>query len=171
MFADNKIWIGKSDKRVYLEPKMANRHGLVAGATGTGKTITLKVLSESFSDMGVPVFIADIKGDLASIAIAGTDNENMRERIGRFEIENFSYKGFPVQFWDVYGEGGIPVRTTVTEMGPLMLSRILDLNETQAGVLSIVFRVADEKGLLLLDLKDLRAMVRYVGDNAGDFRM
>jgi DNA helicase HerA-like ATPase len=171
MFADNKIWIGKSDKRVYLEPKMANRHGLVAGATGTGKTITLKVLSESFSDMGVPVFIADIKGDLASIAIAGTDNENMRERIGRFGIENFSYKGFPVQFWDVYGEGGIPVWTTVTEMGPLMLSRILDLNETQAGVLSIVFRVADEKGLLLLDLKDLRAMVRYVGDNAGDFRM
>ena len=139
MFADNKIWIGKSDKRVYLEPKMANN--------GTqGKTITLKVLSESFSDMGVPVFIADIKGDLASIAIAGTDNENMRERIGRFGIENFSYKGFPVQFWDVYGEGGIPVRTTVTEMGPLMLSRILDLNETQAGVLSIVFRVADEKG-------------------------
>ncbi len=171
MFADNKIWIGKSDKRVYLEPKMANRHGLVSGATGTGKTITLKVLAESFSDLGVPVFIADIKGDLASIAIQGTDNSNMQERINRFGIENFTYKGFPVQFWDLYGEGGIPVRTTVSEMGPLMLSRILGLNETQAGVMNIVFRVADEKGLLLLDLKDLRAMVQYVGDNANDFRM
>jgi len=171
MFADNKIWIGKSDKKVYLEPKMANRHGLVAGATGTGKTITLKVLSESFSDLGVPVFIADIKGDLASIALAGTDNANMQERITLLGIDNFTYKGFPVQFWDVYGEGGIPVRTTITDMGPLMLSRILDLNDTQAGVLNIVFRVADEKGLLLLDLKDLRAMVRYVGDNSGEFRM
>ena len=171
MFADNKIWIGKSDKRVYLEPRMANRHGLVAGATGTGKTVTLKVLAESFSDLGVPVFIADIKGDLASIAIEGTDNENMQERITRFGIDNFTYKGFPVQFWDVYGEGGIPVRTTVTEMGPLMLSRILDLNDTQAGVLNIIFRVADERGLLLLDLKDLRAMAQYVGDNSNDFRM
>lgn len=171
MFADDKIWIGKSDKRVYLEPKMANRHGLVSGATGTGKTITLKVLAESFSDLGVPVFISDIKGDLASIAIAGTDNENMQERIKRFGIENFTYKGFPVQFWDVYGEGGIPVRTTVSEMGPLMLSRILDLNETQEGIMNIVFRVADEKGLLLLDLKDLRSMVQYVGDNASEFRM
>lgn len=150
---------------------MANRHGLVAGATGTGKTITLKVLSESFSDLGVPVFIADIKGDLASIALAGTDNANMQERITLLGIDNFTYKGFPVQFWDVYGEGGIPVRTTITDMGPLMLSRILDLNDTQAGVLNIVFRVADEKGLLLLDLKDLRAMVRYVGDNSGEFRM
>ena len=171
MFADNKIWIGKSDKRVYLEPKMANRHGLVSGATGTGKTFTLKVLAESFSDLGVPVFIADIKGDLASVAIAGTDNENMQERINRFGINNFTYKGFPVQFWDVYGEGGIPVRTTITEMGPLMLSRILNLNDTQAGVLNIVFRVADERGLLLLDIKDLRAMVQYVGDNSKDFRM
>jgi len=171
MFADNKIWIGKSDKKVYLEPKMANRHGLVAGATGTGKTITLKVLSESFSDLGVPVFIADIKGDLASIALAGTDNANMQERITLLGIDNFTYKGFPVQFWDVYGEGGIHVRTTISDMGPLMLSRILDLNDTQAGVLNIVFRVADEKGLLLLDLKDLRAMVRYVGDNSGEFRM
>ena len=108
MFADNKIWIGKSDKKVYLEPKMANRHGLVSGATGTGKTITLKVLAESFSDLGVPVFIADIKGDLASIAIPGTDNENMQERLNRLEINNFIYKGYPVQFWDVYGEGEYP---------------------------------------------------------------
>ena len=171
MFADNKIWIGKSDRRVYLEPKMANRHGLVSGATGTGKTITLKVLAESFSDLGVPVFIADIKGDLASIAIQGSDNPNMQERINRFGIDNFTYKGFPVQFWDLYGEGGIPVRTTVSEMGPLMMARILDLNDTQTGVLNIVYRVADDMGLLLLDLKDLKAMVQYVGENSKKYTL
>lgn len=171
MFADNKLWIGKSDRRVYLEPKMANRHGLVAGATGTGKTITLKVLAESFSEMGVPVFLADIKGDLASLAAPGTDNENMQERIKRFEIDDFSYKSFPVQFWDLFGEGGLPVRTTISEMGPLLLSRILNLNDTQTGVMNIVFRVADDKGLLLLDLKDLRAMVQYVGDNSKEFTL
>ncbi len=132
---------------------------------------TLKVLAESFSDLGVPVFIADIKGDLASIAIPGTDNPNMQERIQRFGIDNFSYKGFPVQFWDLYGEGGIPVRTTVSEMGPLMMARILDLNDTQSGVLNIVYRVADDKGLLLLDLKDLRAMVQYVGDNSKELTL
>ena len=171
MFADNKIWIGKSDRRVYLEPKMANRHGLVSGATGTGKTITLKVLAESFSDLGVPVFIADIKGDLASIAIQGSDNPNMQERINRFGIDNFTYKGFPVQFWDLYGEGGIPVRTTVSEMGPLMMARILDLNDTQTGVLNIVYRVADDMGLLLLDLKDLKAMIQYVGENSKKYTL
>ena len=171
MFADNKIWIGKSEERVYLNPAMANRHGLVAGATGTGKTITLKVLAESFSEMGVPVFLADIKGDLASLAVPGTDNINMQERIKRFGIDNFSYKSFPVQFWDLFGEGGIPVRTTISEMGPLLLSRILNLNDTQTGVMNIVFRVADEEGLLLLDLKDLRSMIRYVGDNAKEFTL
>lgn len=171
MFADNKIWIGKSDKRVYLEPKMSNRHGLVSGATGTGKTITLKVLAESFSELGVPVFIADIKGDLASIAVPGTDNPNMQERIKRFEIDNFTYKGFPVQLWDLYGEGGIPVRTTVSEIGPLMMSRILDLNDTQSGVLNIVYKVADDRGLLLLDLKDLRAMLQFVGDNSKEYTL
>lgn len=171
MFADNKIWIGKSDKRVYLNPAMANRHGLIAGATGTGKTVTLKVLAESFSEMGVPVFLADIKGDLASLAVPGTDNANMQERIKRFEIDNFSYKSFPVQFWDLFGEGGLPVRTTISEMGPLLLSRILDLNDTQTGVMNIIFRAADEKGLLLLDFKDLRAMIQYVGDNAKEFTL
>ena len=171
MFADNKIWIGKSDIRVYLNPAMANRHGLVAGATGTGKTITLKVLAESFSEMGVPVFLADIKGDLASLAVPGTDNANMQERIKRFEIDNFSYKSFPIQFWDLFGEGGLPVRTTISEMGPLLLSRILGLNDTQTGVMNIIFRAADDKGLLLLDLKDLRAMIQYVGDNAKDFKL
>jgi hypothetical protein len=171
MFADNKIWIGKSENRVYLEPKMANRHGLVAGATGTGKTVTLKVLAESFSEMGVPVFLADIKGDLASLAAPGTDNENMQERIKRFGIDNFSYKSFPVQFWDLFGECGLPVRTTISEMGPILLSRILNLNDTQTGVMNIVFRVADDKELLLLDLKDLRAMVQYVGDRAKEYTL
>lgn len=171
MYSDYKVWIGKSGKRIYLEPKMANRHGLVAGATGTGKTITLKVLAESFSEMGVPVFLADIKGDLASLASPGVDNENMQERIKRFGIENFTYKSFPVQFWDVFGEEGLPVKTTISEMGPLLLSRILDLNDTQAGILNIVFRVADENGLLLLDLKDLRAMIQYVGDNAKEYTL
>ncbi len=121
--------------------------------------------------MGVPVFIADIKGDLASIAIQGTDNPNMQERINRFGIDNFTYKGFPVQFWDLYGEGGIPVRTTVSEMGPLMMARILDLNDTQTGVLNIVYRVADDMGLLLLDLKDLKAMVQYVGENSKKYTL
>lgn len=171
MFADNKVWIGKSENRVYLEPKMANRHGLVAGATGTGKTVTLKILAESFSEMGVPVFLADIKGDLASLAAPGTDNENMQERIKRFGIDNFTYKSFPVQFWDLFGEGGLPVRTTISEMGPLLLSRILNLNDTQTGVMNIAFRVADDKGLLLLDLKDLRAMVQYVGDHAKEYTL
>ncbi len=171
MFTDNKIWIGKSDKRIYLEPRMANRHGLVAGATGTGKTVTLKVLAESFSQMGVPVFLADIKGDLASLASPGTDNENMQERIKRFGIDNFEYKSFPVQFWDVFGEEGLPVRTTISEMGPLMLSRILGLNDTQTGILNIVFRVADDKELLLIDLKDLRAMIQHVGENAKELTM
>lgn len=171
MFRDNKIWIGKSDKRIYLEPKMANRHGLVAGATGTGKTVTLKVMAESFSEMGVPVFLADIKGDLASLAVPGEDNENMQERINRFGIDNFTYKPFPVQFWDIYGEYGLPVRTTISEMGPILLSRILNLNDTQSGILNIIFRVADDNGLLLLDLKDLRSMIQYVGDNAKELTL
>lgn len=171
MYSDYKVWIGKSDKKVFLEPKMANRHGLVAGATGTGKTITLKVLAESFSEMGVPVFLADIKGDLASLTSPGVENENMQERIQRFGIENFTYKSFPVQLWDVYGEEGLPVKTTISELGPLLLSRILNLNDTQTGILNIVFRVADENGLLLLDLKDLRAMIQYVGDNAKEYTL
>lgn len=171
MFADDKIWIGYSDKRIYLDPKMANRHGLVAGATGTGKTITLKVLAESFSNMGVPVFLADIKGDLASVASPGVDNANMQERIIRFGIDNFTYKSFPVQMWDVFGEGGLPVKTTISEMGPILLSRILDLNDTQTGIMNIIFSVADDNKLLLLDLKDLRAMIQYVGGNAKELTM
>ncbi len=170
MFTNEKIWIAKSDdKKLFLEPSMANRHGLIAGATGTGKTITMKVLAESFSDMGVPVFFADVKGDLSGMCVRGEDTEDMQNRIKKFGIENFSYKPYPTCFWDIFGEVGHPVRVTVSGMGPMLLSRLFGLTEVQAGVLNIVFRVADDNGLLLLDLKDLRAMLQYVGDNRAEF--
>ncbi|HQA66328.1 MAG TPA: DUF853 family protein, partial [Bacillota bacterium] len=171
MYFDNKVWIAKGDNPVYLLPNMANRHGLIAGATGTGKTITLKVMAESFSDMGVPVFLTDIKGDLAGLSEQGSDNPNMAERIAKLGLEGFNYKSYPVCYWDVFGKGGHPVRTTVSEMGALLLSRLLGLNDTQAGVLNIVFRVADENGMLLLDMKDLRAMLSYVGENAKEYTL
>lgn len=171
MYSDYKVWIAKGDKPVYLLPNMANRHGLIAGATGTGKTVTLKVMAESFSDMGVPVFLTDIKGDLAGLSEPGSDNPKLADRIAGLGLQDFSYKEYPVCFWDVFGKGGHPVRTTVSEMGALLLSRLLGLNDTQAGVLNIVFRIADEKGMLLLDLKDLRAMLMYVGDNAKEFTL
>ena len=171
MFSDQKIWIGQSDSRknIYLYPSMANRHGLIAGATGTGKTITMKVLAESFSDMGVPVFFSDVKGDLSGMCRPGADTEDMRARIERFGIEGFEFKAYPTRFWDIFGEVGHPVRVTVSGMGPMLLSRLLNLTEVQSGVLSIVFKVADDNGLLLLDLKDLRAMLQYVGDNRAEF--
>ncbi len=161
--------IGQSDKKIILHTKMANRHGLIAGATGTGKTISLKVLAEQFSEQGIPVFLADVKGDLASLAEKGIENPKLVERITQLGLSPFEFKDFPVRLWDVFGELGHPLRTTVSEMGPLLLSRILELNDTQAGVLNIVFRVADEQGLLLIDLKDLRAMVQYVGDHADEY--
>jgi DNA helicase HerA-like ATPase len=145
---------------------MANRHGLVAGATGTGKTITLRVLAERFSRIGVPVFLADVKGDLSGLARAGEGHPKVAERARQLGLEGFSYAPCPVVFWDVFGRQGHPVRTTVSEMGPLLLSRILGLNDVQAGVLNIVFKVADDGGLLLLDMKDLRAMVQHVGNSA-----
>ena len=169
MLKDNKIWMAHNGERIFLEPSMANRHGLIAGATGTGKTITLKVMAESFSDLGVPVFLADVKGDLSGMCQPGVDSENMQKRIDRFGIDGFEYNSYPTRFWDVFGEGGIPVRTTVSEMGPLLLGRLLGLNETQTGVLSIVFRVADDDGMLLLDMKDLRSMVNYVGEHAKEY--
>ena len=169
MLNDRKIWLAQSDKNLYLLPAMANRHGLIAGATGTGKTITMKVMAESFSDLGVPVFMADVKGDLSGMCRPGADSENMRSRIARFGMENFQYKAYPTRFWDIFGEKGHPVRVTISEMGPVLLSRLLNLTEVQAGVLNIVFKVADEHGLLLLDLKDLRAMLQYVGDNRAEF--
>ena len=169
MFTDNKIWMAQSDKRLYLLPNMANRHGLIAGATGTGKTITMKVMAESFSEMGVPVFLADIKGDLTGMCRPGKDSADMQSRIERFGIDNFSFHGYPTRFWDIFGEVGHPVRVTVSSMGPVLLARLLGLTEIQTGVLNIVFKVADDNGLLLLDLKDLRAMLQFVGENRAEF--
>jgi DNA helicase HerA-like ATPase len=159
---------GKSDLSIL--PKMANRHGLIAGATGTGKTVTLRVLAEQFSKIGVPTFMADVKGDLSGLPLPGGENPKVVERVQKLGLKNFNYEGYPVVFWDVFGEQGHPVRTTISEMGPLLLSRILNLNEIQSGVLNIVFKIADDNGLLLLDLKDLRAMAQFVADNANQFK-
>ena len=173
MYLENthKVWLATGESPVYLEPGMANRHGLIAGATGSGKTVTLKVLAESFSDMGVPVFLADIKGDLSGMCREGKETKHIRRSIDTMNIENFTYRAYPVRFWDVYGKKGLPVRTTISEMGPELLSRLLGLNETQSGILRIVFRIADEQGLLLIDLKDLRSMIQYVGDNAKEYKL
>ncbi|MBL9126619.1 MAG: DUF853 family protein [Verrucomicrobiales bacterium] len=148
---------------------MANRHGLIAGATGTGKTVTLQTLAESFSARGVPVFLADVKGDLAGISQPGQSKPRIDERVRQLKLDDFAFAACPVTFWDVFGESGHPARSTISEMGPILLSRLLQLNETQAGVLNIVFKVADEHGLLLLDLKDLRALLAYVAENASAF--
>jgi len=172
MYFDHKIWIGDANgTKVSIEPKMANRHGLIAGATGTGKTITLKVLAESFSDAGVPVFLADVKGDLSGMCKPGVDNENMQKRIEKFGLAEcgFDYHKYPTVFWDIFGKNGIPLRTTISEMGPLMLSRLMELNDTQNDVLSIVFKIADDQNLLLIDTKDLKAMLQYVSDNNKEF--
>ncbi|NTU86005.1 MAG: DUF853 family protein, partial [Chloroflexales bacterium] len=154
---------------IALLPALANRHGLVAGATGTGKTVTLQVLAESFSRIGVPVFAPDIKGDLSGISQPGAVKPKLLERIERLGLPAYSWEGAPVALWDVFGAQGHPMRTTISEMGPLLLARLLNLNETQAGVLTLLFRIADDSGLLLLDMKDLRAMAQFVGDNAKEF--
>ena len=169
MVSDNKILLGKGNEQVFLNPCMANRHGLIAGATGTGKTITLEVLAEGFSDLGVPVFLADVKGDISGMCRAGSMNENLQKRLQKIGVDHFSFKSFPVRFWDVYGEAGHPVRTTISEMGPMLLSRLLGLTDVQQGVLNIVFRIADDKGLLLIDMKDLRAMLQYCSLHTRDF--
>src|ERR1044071_5478556 len=153
-----------------LLPALANRHGLIAGATGTGKTITLRVIAEKFSSIGVPVFMADVKGDLSGIAQPGQENAKITERVEKLGMEDFHFAGCPAVFWDLYGERGHPVRTTISDMGPLLMARLLNLNETQSGVLHLVFKIADDNGMLLLDLKDLRAMLQYVGDNAAKFK-
>ena len=162
--------IAKGKREIALLPGMANRHGLIAGATGTGKTVTLRVLAERFSSIGVPVFLADVKGDLSGIPRPGGDNPKVVERVAQLGLAPFAYEGYPVTFWDLFGEQGHPVRATVSEMGPLLLGRILNLNDIQGGVLGLIFRIADDDGLLLLDLKDLREMARFVGDNAELFR-
>ena len=154
---------------LHLLPQMANRHGLVTGATGTGKTVTLQTLAEHFSDIGVPCFLSDVKGDLSGISQPGGGNAKVAERVELLKLAGFEHKGYPVTFWDAFGEMGHPVRATVSDMGPLLLGRMLDLNETQSGVLNLVFKVADDNGLLLLDLKDLRAMLAFVGENAKEF--
>ena len=159
---------GKND--IVILPKMANRHGLIAGATGTGKTVTLRVLAEQFSKIGVPIFMADVKGDLSGLPFPGGENPKISERVQKLKLTGFGFEGYPVTFWDVFGEQGHPVRTTISEMGPLLISRILNLNEIQSGVLTLVFKIADDSGLLLLDLKDLRAMAQFVGDHAEEFQ-
>ena len=174
MFYQEKIWLGSSEeKKVFLYPQMANRHGMIAGATGTGKTVTLKVMAESFSSMGVPVFMADVKGDLAGLCRPGEEEGSARERaeqLGLFQ-EGFDFTSYPVTFWDIYGKKGMPLRTTITEMGPLLLSRILELNETQSDILTIIFKIADDEGLLLLDTKDLKSMIQYVADNNKEYAL
>lgn len=174
MYNENKIWIAKSgDEKIFIYPKMANRHGMIAGATGTGKTVTLKVLAESFSECGVPVFLADVKGDLAGMCAPGIETEDMRKRIEKFGLaeEGYKFTSYPTTFWDVYGEKGLPLRTTISEMGPLLLARILGLNDTQSDILTVIFKIADDNGLLLIDTKDLRSMLTYVGENASDFSL
>jgi len=161
--------IAKSENEVFLLPRMANRHGVITGATGTGKTVTLQVLAENFSRIGVPVFMSDVKGDLYGISQPGKMNPKIQERVDKLGLGDFAFEGHPVTFWDVFGEMGHPVRATVSEMGPLLLGRMLNLNEIQEGVLTLVFKIADDNGLLLLDLKDMRSILQYVGDNAKDF--
>jgi len=162
--------IAKNDKlELGVLPHMANRHGLITGATGTGKTVTLQSLAESFSRIGVPVFMSDIKGDLSGLAKLGGGNAKVQARVELLKLENFQHRAYPVTFWDVFGEMGHPVRATVSDMGPLLLGRMLNLNDVQQGVMTLIFKIADDSGLLLLDFKDLRAMVQHVGDNAKDF--
>ena len=163
------IVVAQAREALYLLPAYANRHGLIAGATGTGKTVTLQRLAEGFSRIGVPVFMADVKGDLAGISEPGENAGKVKERIAQLKLEDFSFAACPVVFWDALGERGHPVRTTISELGPLLLARMLNLNEIQAGVLTAVFKVADDEKLLLLDLKDLRAMLKHVGDNARSY--
>lgn len=171
MYTDGKIYMGLAEgQRVNMQLNMSNRHGLIAGASGTGKTITMKAMAESFSDAGVPVFLCDVKGDVSGLAAPGTASAGMEKRIEKFGIgDSFTYKQYPVCFWDIYQKFGHPVRATVSDMGPEILSRILGLTPAQEGILNIVFRIADDKGLLLVDLKDLRAVVNYVAEHKDDY--
>jgi DNA helicase HerA-like ATPase len=171
MQSTDPILIGKGETLQYLLPAFGNRHGLITGATGTGKTVTLQVLAEGFARIGVPVFLADVKGDLSGLCQPISPHPKIDERLDAIGIGDFTPSGWPVVFWDLFGNAGHPIRTTVSEMGPLLLSGLLDLNDTQEGVLNIAFRIADEQGLLLLDLEDLRALLRFVGENAKTFSL
>ncbi|MDH3985820.1 MAG: DUF853 domain-containing protein [Gammaproteobacteria bacterium] len=168
---DPGIFVGKGAQPVYLLPRLANRHGLIAGATGTGKTVSLQILAEEFSRRGVPVFLADVKGDLSGISQPGKQHPKLQERATAIGLEPYTQESFPVVFWDLFGKKGHRVRTTVSEMGPLLLSRMLDLNDTQEGIIYAVFKIADDQGLLLLDLKDLRALLTFAGENAKQLRL
>ena len=161
--------IAKSTHEIALLPALANRHGLITGATGTGKSVTLQVMAERFSTIGVPVFMADVKGDLSGLAAAGADSPKMQARLAALEITAPAWRACPVVFWDAFGKAGHPVRATISDMGPLLLGRLFNLNDTQQGVLALVFKIADDNGLLLLDAKDLRAMLQHIGDNASQF--
>lgn len=171
MYQDDKIYMGLADgQRVTMQLNMSNRHGLIAGASGTGKTITMKVMAESFSDAGVPVFLCDVKGDVSGLAMPGEFSDSMEDRIEKFGLDEcFDYKAYPVSFWDVYQEKGHPVRVTVSDMGPDLLSKIMGLTPAQEGVLDIVFRIADDRGLMLIDLKDLRAVLNYVSEHRKEY--
>ena len=173
MYQNGRLYMGLADNQpVELALNMCNRHGLIAGASGTGKTITMKVMAESLSDAGVPVFLCDVKGDVAGICAPGVSSEGMEKRIDKFGVRgSFSYRGYPTTFWDIYQEGGHAVRASVSDMGPELLSRILGLTAAQEGILHIVFRIADDKGLLLIDLKDLRAMLTYVNEHRAEYMM
>jgi DNA helicase HerA-like ATPase len=166
MERQDAILVGKGESTQLLQLGLANRHGLIAGATGTGKTVSLQILAEGFSGKGVPVFLADVKGDLAGLSQPAAPNPKLAERAAAVGIADYAGRARPVVFWDLFGEQGHPIRTTVSEMGPLLLARLLGLNDTQEGVLNVAFRVADDQGLLLLDLKDLRALMNFVGENA-----
>ncbi len=171
MFTKDGIYMGLSEgERIYMNLAMSNRHGLIAGASGTGKTITMKVMAESFSDAGVPVFMCDVKGDVSGMAAAGEKTDGMEKRIDKFGIrDSFTYRAFPTTFWDIYGKRGHSVKATISDMGPNLLSRILGLSEAQEGVLNIIFKIADDKDMLLYDLKDLKALIEYVDLHMGDF--
>ena len=174
MYQDKKILVGMAgDEKVYIYPKMANRHGMIAGATGTGKTVTLKVMAESFSACGVPVFLADVKGDLAGMCRKGTMNDNVQSRVTSMGLDalGYDFDAYPTTYWDVYAEKGLPLRTTITEMGPLLMSRILGLNNTQTDIMTVLFKIADDNDLLLIDTKDLRAMLQYVGENSKELSL
>ena len=172
MFAEDKILVGCNENaEVFLLPKLANRHGLIAGATGTGKTITLKTLAESFSDLGVPVFLADMKGDISGLAKIGSETEKIKTNVDKYSLDSkgFKYQAYPVEFWDLFGQKGLPVRVTLSEMGPTLLAKILNLSEAQTGVLNIVFKVADNNSLPIIDLKDLKAMINHVVENKAQY--
>jgi len=177
MVENGRIYFAKSgtpenpEEKICLLPSIANRHGFICGATGTGKTVTLKVLAESFSDLGVPVFVSDVKGDVSGLCKAGEDNENMQGRIKRFGLSDFHYHGCPCTLFDIYGEKGIPLRTTVSELGPILMSRVLDLNDTQTDLLTVVYKIADDHDLLLIDTKDLKAVLNYAFENSDELEM